>query len=110
MSPYVFCNALHPEGGLSRRCSRHSQHSKRSSLGSGHHQGATTTQADVLVASSSPGASPRGQQQLQQQQQQGLAQHVAGTVVAMEQQHLGVERRLSQLSDNEVSHDIMRPT
>lgn len=40
---------------LSRRCSRHSNRSKRSSLGSGHGGGVTTTTADVMVAM---GASP----------------------------------------------------
>lgn len=46
------------------------------------------------------------------QQAQGaglLAQHVAAAAVALDQ-HLGVERRLSQLSDNEVSSSRQRFT
>ncbi len=110
------------EGGLSRRYSRHSQHSKRSSLGSGHGGGAppggapgatTTTQADVLAPGAPPGASPAASDRSQQRPPlplgpgppgSGVAQQVAAAAAAaaMVDQHLGVERRLSQISDNEV--------
>ena len=76
---------------LSRRCSRHSHHSKRSSLGSTNNnqqqQGPVTTQADVMLTQqASPGHSPRG-----------VGVGPGGQPVTAD-----IERRLSQLSDNEV--------